>query len=405
MAEDEVNADLERGRTLLEHGRHELAEKHLRLAVGREPDSWFAHYLLAATLRCMNRGAEAVKEANEAIRLAPDVAVCHYGRALALDQAELLDEADGAIREALRLDPEDPDFHAILASLHNQRERWKDALAAATAGLKFDPQHVECLHQQALALRAMGLANESHRVLNNALKVDPENARSQASQGWNCLHRNDHRAALDHFREALRLDPDLDYARQGLVEALKARYLLYRLMLRYALWMGRHSRRMQWAMIIGLVLLSRVLGPVFVLYLLFCMLTWLVNPLFNLLLRLNRHGRYALSPAQITATNWFGGFLAAGAVLLLTGWASHLTPVILLGAWFTAMVVPLGMAMDRHAPGSRWISLGLASILGLLGLLCLGMYVCNPNDGALKPVFGLCVLGWLLFPWTTHILK
>jgi Flp pilus assembly protein TadD len=413
MAENEVNADLERGRTLLEHGRHDLAEKHLRLAVAREPDSWYAHYLLAATLRCMNRGAEAVKEANEAIRLAPYVAACHYARALALDQAELLDEADGAIREALRLDPEDPDFHAILASLHNQRQRWKEGLTAATAGLKFDPEHIECLHQQSLSLRAMGFADESHRVLETSLRADPENARSQASQGWNCLHRNDHRAALDHFREALRLQPDLEYARQGLVEALKARYVLYRLLLRYFLWIGTHSRGARWALMIGAYLFFRILVtagdkapetrpivlPLAALYLVFCLLTWVGVPTFNLVLRLSRDGRYALSPLQIAAANWFGGFLATGVVLIAVGVAIQVDPVWMLGAWFVVMVQPVGVSLKLESAKNRRTAVVLAAGLGAVGLLCLGFHFFAPAGAGALPALIVFAIGWVLFPW------
>ncbi len=66
------------------------------------------------------------------------------------------------------------------------------------------------------------------------------------------MHQGDHKQALEHFREALRLKPDMEWARNGMVEALKARYFLYRLMLRYYLWMSRFTRRGQWGMIIGL---------------------------------------------------------------------------------------------------------------------------------------------------------
>ena len=80
----------------------------------------------------------------------------------------------------------------------------------------------------------------------SALANDPENALTHANQGWALLHRGDHAKALEHFREALRIDPELDWARAGIVEALKARHLIYRLMLRFFLWIGRQASVAQW---------------------------------------------------------------------------------------------------------------------------------------------------------------
>jgi hypothetical protein len=44
--------------------------------------------------------------------------------------------------------------------------------------------------------------------------------------------------------------------------------------------------------------------PLLVLYVLFVIMTWVSSPLFDLLLRLNRFGRLALSREQIITSNW-----------------------------------------------------------------------------------------------------
>lgn len=67
------------------------------------------------------------------------------------------------------------------------------------------------------------------------------------------LHEGNPRAAPEHFREALRLEPDDEYARSGIVHALRARHFLYRLMLAYFLWMSRLSGTVQLALIFGAV--------------------------------------------------------------------------------------------------------------------------------------------------------
>ena len=110
-----------------------------------------------------------------------------------------------------------------------------------------------------MALVRLGRKSEAVDTVNYALERDPESGFSHANQGWNCLHQNNPKQALDHFREALRLDPELEYAREGMVEALKARNPVYRAMLSYFLWMGRLSDRYQWGIVIGIYFGSRVL--------------------------------------------------------------------------------------------------------------------------------------------------
>src|SRR5262249_2445750 len=61
-------------------------------------------------------------------------------------------------------------------------------------------------------------------------------------------------------------------------------------------------------------ILARIIWPVLILYLGFGVLAWIADPLFNLLLRLDRFGRLALSPSQLAATN-VGGLCLAGALV------------------------------------------------------------------------------------------
>ena len=150
----------------------------------------------------------------------------------------------------------------------------------------------ESANLRASALVQLGRREEAGDTIDSALARDPENAFTHANHGWARLHAGDHRAAREHLREALRLDPELDWARQGMIEALKAGNPLYGLMLRYFLWTGRLSRRGQWAVVLGGYVAFRLLGgvaadvpasrpvvvPLLVLYALFVLLTWVASP-------------------------------------------------------------------------------------------------------------------------------
>jgi tetratricopeptide (TPR) repeat protein len=413
MAEDEVNAHIERGRMLAQGSHPDLAEKEYRQALALQPDSAYAHALLADVLRAQKRYDEALAEADESVHLAPEWGYVHYSQSFVLEQAVRPLLAEQSAREAIRLDPENADYRAQLASIMNWLGRYDEGLAEAEAGLKIDPENVESLHQKSIALRCLGRREEAHRTLRTALTLDPENARSQASQGWNCLGRSDYGPALNHFREALRLDPGLEYAREGLVEALKAQYLSYRLVIRYLTWAAGLGKRIRWLLFIG-VLLVFLLGThsahetkpganialliLGMLYALFWLVTWLTRPTFNLALRLSRFGRHALTKEETTAANWFGGFIAATVEMLIVGGILGSTPLLLLGAWCGAMILPVGVGLNLDATQLRRRRLRALAlvVLGGLGLSAWVLYHTCPMPEAALPLIPFIALYFML---------
>jgi tetratricopeptide (TPR) repeat protein len=232
-----------------------------------------------------------------------------------------------------------------------------------------------------MALTKLGRNEEAGAALGQSLSRDPHNAVTHANQGWTYLHQGDHKKALEHFREALRIDPELDFARAGMVEALKSRHLIYRIMLRYFLWMGRLGRQAQWGIIIGLYVgyevvlrtaradpkLAPYLYPLVVLYIVFVYLTWTASPLFNLLLRLNRFGRYALSRSQTITSNWIGASLLlailSGVIWLIT---RNFTAV-LAAVYFLVMVIGLAGAFRVQEGWPKWAMFAYTALLAVVG--------------------------------------
>ena len=257
-----------------------------------------------------------------------------------------------------------------------------------------------------------------------ALTVRPvdtdRHAVTHANQGWARMHAGDFRGALEHFREALRLNPSLEWARAGLVEALKARYPLYGLLLRYFLWMSTLSRRAQWAVILGGLFGFRALRalaannpalvpwitPLLVLYGLFVFFTWTAEPLFNLLLRLNRFGRYALSDEEISASNWVGGAVLAvlGAGLL---YAFTRNPAMLGVVLAGALVVLLVSGVFRCPRGwPRTVMAVYTGAVAFLALASVPLTLANPDDpeGGLVPL-ALAVLLGVAGTWVATFLS
>jgi Tfp pilus assembly protein PilF len=312
-----MSQHFQRGQLLFEQGRYEQAIGELQLHLGQQAEDPLTHALMAMCFTRLDKLREATEHAQRAIHLSPDVSIGYHALAIVMLERNRLREARQLIEEAIKLKPYEADYFAILASIHLQESRWKDALAAANQGLQIDPEHGTCTNLRAQALVKLGDRAAAAQTMGEALARRPDDAWTHANQGWALLHQHEPYKALEHFREALRLEPGNEWARAGIVEAMKARNFVYRWMLAYFLWMARLPPNVQWMLIIGLFIGNRVIAgiarssphlapflwPVLYLYIGFVLMTWLAEPLSNLVLRLSRFGRHALFPDQIRGAN------------------------------------------------------------------------------------------------------
>jgi Tfp pilus assembly protein PilF len=386
-----------------------------RQALAADPQNAMAHALLALGLAHLRQPRDAVAAGRQAVALDPEMSFAHYALGWALLEHDDASGAERAAREALRLSP-DGDGYALLAQGLTRQRKWREALETASRGLEVDPEHSGLANIRAMALGALGRREEADGAVRDALAAAPDDPAAHANRGWLLLRQSNPDAALESFRAALRLDPSLDWARAGIVEALKARQGLYRVMLRYSLWMGTLSGRARWIIILGLFFgarfartlmrenpaLTPVLGPVLALYVLFVLATWISGPVSNLLLRLNPFGRLVLSADETLASNLIGGCLAigalAGVLYLVTGGSAWL----MVGAASVIMLMPIGGAFSGY--GSRaWRPL----LAGLVLLSCCAiaavMLAFVRLDLAVWP-FAALLLGSFAFGWVANFL-
>lgn len=412
-----MSQHLERGILLYQQDRHAPAERELRLAVADAPEDATPHAFLALCLAEQGKLDPAEEEAALATRYGPADPLAHYVRAQVLLKRGRLREAEPAIRESLRLDPTDASAYAVLAGIRHDRRDWDGALSAAEEGLAFDPEHPGCTALRTLALLQLGRKSDAEEATADALRQAPDDALAHAGRGWAMLHAGRPEEALKHFREALRLDPSSDWARGGMIEALKARYWLYRQVLRFFLWMGRLSGRAQWGVVIGLVAVQQVLGqlgranpalrplttPLLLALLAFVVLTWVAEPLFNLLLRLNRFGRFALDRDQRRQARWVGGVVLAG--LLALGYGALAPGGYDVPGWTTAfgallLLIPVS-AVFRVPAGWRRGVMTLYSV-GMAGMILatVGYFYDALHAASRKGAEELADAGFQLFHYT-----
>ena len=383
-----MSAALQRGLLLAQQGRNEQAVAELQNHLGTEPTDAFAHALTAMCLSDMEKFGDAAQHVAEAIQLQPDLSFAHYASAYVLFARNRFDEALGPIEEAIRLDPYHAPSHGLLARIHLVEKRHAKALAAAESGLEADPENVTCQNLRAMALKNLGRYNDAQDALESALARDPENSWTHANKGWALLEKNDHAAALKHFQEALRLEPDNDWAREGIVTALKSRYRIYSVMLRYFLWSSKLPRNVQWGLVVGSYVGTNIIGrlaatnsnfapilePIRMALFAFIIMTWIADPLFNLMLRLNPYGRLALNENQRRGSTLIGILvfisLVSAALFLMPHAVSFYGATALL---FAILCIPAS-TIFRCSPGrNRIIMASYTTVLFLLAVTLLVM--------------------------------
>ncbi|HKS36788.1 MAG TPA: tetratricopeptide repeat protein [Verrucomicrobiae bacterium] len=423
-----MNPNLERGLLLYQQSRYDLAEQELRQALAADPDDAYSHALLALCLTEQKEFKDATEEAHRAVHQAPDDPFSHYALARVFYDRDRPDEAVAAISESIRLDPADADYQSLLAAIRFDQRRWQDALTAAEQGLQNNSEHVGCTNLRAMALVKLGRRQEAGATIDAALAKNPENAITHANQGWTLLEKRDPQKALEHFREALRLDPGNEWARHGIVEALKARNVIYGLMLRYFLWMSKLSPAAQWGVILGGYFLNRMLGtaaksspdlapwllPVRILFFGAVVLTWTADPLFNLLLRVNRFGRLALSREQMVASTWFGVCV----LLALMSLAFCLpfgvdSPFVVSAAVFGLLMIPVAGMFKASSGWPRTLLMTYTGLLALVGIGALALVSVETVGGAdavgglrgvWKGALGAFATGCVIFMWGANVI-
>jgi tetratricopeptide (TPR) repeat protein len=401
--------------TFAAHGDWPRVVPAAREALAGDPGDASAHALLALGLAHLARGREAVEAGRSAVALAPELAFAHYAHGWALLENDDLKAAERAAREALRLEP-DADEHALLSQVYIRQRRWQEALDTAEAGLNVDPEHQGCANLRALALTSLGQTAAATAVLHEALAADPDDAYAHANRGWVMLRESRVEEALDSFRAALRLDPTMDWARVGIIEAMKARKGPYRLVLRYSMWAGSLSTRAQWFLIVGFYFGSRIvrsvlrenpslwpiLGPLTALYVLFVFGSWIADPISNLLLRLNPIGRLALNRFETAASNVVGVCVAVAAIAGLTFLATRATPWMVLAAVSALLLIPIGGAVKAHGTRAWGPLAGAVLLLGACGAAAVVLSFVGAPIG--PTLFVTFLLGSFLYSWVANYL-
>ncbi|MEM1210961.1 MAG: tetratricopeptide repeat protein [Planctomycetota bacterium] len=378
----------ERGCVFYEQGQAGRAVEQFQQAVAESPDDARPHAYLAASLMSDGgteraEGREQIgRHVREAVRLAPGWDLPHRLQSTFRLMEGGLPAAESSAKEAMRLNPDEPANYGVAARVELSRKRWPDALEWIDRGLAIDAEDADLLSLRGMALAYLGRRKEANAASREALRQAPEDADAHSARGFALLHANRPKDALHHFRESLRLDPTDEYAKAGLVEALKARNPIYRACLAYFLWMSRLSGGVVIGLIVGAYVLIQILNgvsarnpslapyidPVIWTYIGFVAMTWVAMPLFNLLLFINPSGRHALDPYQRRGAAVLGFFLLIAGVALVVGIVTGVGSWLGSAAVAGVIAVTASSVLQTEETSRRNILTGLALLNAGIGI-------------------------------------
>jgi len=369
-------SELAHGLLLQDQGRLEEAEACFYGVLAREPENDFVLGRLAlCQMHQPGKKKSALASIDGAIRLRADEPFYHSLRSLILSDLRRGREAIESVDRALALDPDDSFTLSAKAAAYCAMDRWSEGEEWSRRALAVDPDNAMAANLLAHTLRLQGKSDLNAAAVARLLEADPEDSFAHVNAGWSALHRGDRRQAETHFREALRLDPESDAAREGLIESFRARSVFYRAYLSYCFFMQRFTGGKQWLIILGVYLAYQFsrrylekINPLYagilaILWLAIVLWVWLAPGVGNFLILLDRSARLALKSGERHQGIAVGGGLALGVACAVAGFFTGYAPVLLAGVGLVASTIPASLAFANESRNGRIVFGVLAGLV------------------------------------------
>jgi tetratricopeptide (TPR) repeat protein len=401
-----------RGVQLFSLGRYKDAIAYFQKALQDIPNDFNSLFHLAHAYLNLDDLEKSEEIANALLKIDPDDENAYFLLSQIYFSKNDFKKALEFINKAISIYPYEADFFGQKSYINLNEKEYESALKFANEGLALDPNNKLCLNARVQALTKLERKEEVSSTIENLLDKDPENVYSHANVGWSKLENGNTQEALHHFKEALALDPNFGYAREGMSTALKSKNFVYNLYLKYAFWISKKSSKQQWVFIIGIYLAYRfsiellsntkytfLVIPIVIVYLLLALGGWLMESLSNAILIFDNYGKYLLDKNQKKSGQAFLT-LTLGAILALITYAFLGDQYFLLiGFSFLCSLIPLPrgfLIASKNKKIFHFIIGTLMLLIAFLGILY--------TDDLMFLGSGVLIL-LIAFTWLGNVIK
>lgn len=130
-------------------------------------------------------------------------------------------EALAHFERALELDPQPQDMASIYAYMgvcYKEIQDYRQALGALSKGQHYDPEGTEILNLMGFCHFKLKAHAEAIACFKRLIAIDPSSAIDYANIAVNYRDMGNREQAVEYYRTALELDPDIAFAREGLAK-------------------------------------------------------------------------------------------------------------------------------------------------------------------------------------------
>ena len=198
--------------TLHQAGRLDEAEPIYRGLLAAAPGSFNALHLLGVLLHQRGRAGEAVPLIEAALRIDSGVADAHGNLGNALRTLGRLDEAAESYRSALAIAPGLPELHLGYGQVLEGQGAYHGAVRHHETARRLRPGVPEAAIRLCSDLAGQGQETLAAALLRTMLDSDPHYAGAWVNLGLLLAQQRDFAAALDCYRRAQAIDPQLAMA-------------------------------------------------------------------------------------------------------------------------------------------------------------------------------------------------
>jgi tetratricopeptide (TPR) repeat protein len=399
----------ERAYLLYQQRRYSQSEDLLNQALTQDPNSISCLHLLAEVNLAQDDPKKAKHFIDIAIGMDPSMDFLFATKARVMLDVERYDEAEELLKQAILLNAQEPQNYAMLGYVSLSRKRYKEAELLSEKALSLDPSNLLALNTKGTAQLKQNKRAESEETLKGALGENPEDSNTHTNYGWNKLELGNHKMALEHFKEALRLNPNNSYAQAGMMQALQARYFVYKWFLKYQFWLGNMGAKYQWYFIIGFYVgtqalsyvadtipaLSPFLTPIVLLLALIAISTWIIAPVSQLLFSFNSYAKFLLDKKEKQAVV----FTAACLLISLTGVAAYYAVkdfrFLMVAVSGLILMIPWSMFYKETRPKLMMpLAAGIMTLIAIVAL-----YISFTTDDVMNVFVTAFLISFFAFQW------
>ena len=388
--------------TLINRDKIDMALKMISAALTDYPDSDELYSLLASAYVKIKDFKQAQQAINTGIGLNPENDYLFYLNAHVALEHDNYKLAVEHIDQAIGLNPYSATYFGTKSMIFINQKKYTEAIEAALNGLDLDPEDPMCNNMLSMAQTRAGLSGEAFNRLENMLADDPENELTQANTGYYYLRQGDPHKAKEHFAAALNSDPEYDFARTGMLQAIKSTNWFYRKLLQFSYWMDEINSKYRWGFIIGLVLIVKVIPILSIPYLIFVFWTWFTGPISDMIIYFDKYGRYLMKARTIMLTQVNISILILGILSLTAGVILHGSFLLLafsfllttIPVYLMSSVTKLRNQLALGAFGAAYIGAGIWGV-------CLGYFM----NQSVELAVSMLIISAVIFSWAVAFLK